>query len=209
MKKKEGYEKGSRTIKYMFVWILLTIILGLNPYNRVAWFLDFIIIFGFAMFFILIRKKFEFSNVSLILITILIFLNLYGYNWGFGNVPLFLGLDTFGVERNPYDKFMHFLFGVLAFYPLTEILSKKIKVNKNAMLFICFSVIMGLGAIYEIIEYILAQLLSPEINKVYLATLGDEWDTQKDMFVMGIGAVLYISARYIYNLKIKFKKIRN
>ena len=48
---------------------------------------------------------------------------------------------------------------------------------------------LGISAIYEIIEWI-AGATSGEGAEAFLGTQGDVWDTQKDMALAGVGAVL-------------------
>ena len=46
------------------------------------------------------------------------------------------------------------------------------------------------SAIFEIVEWIAASMVAPELGNAYLGTQGDEWDAQKDMALATAGAVL-------------------
>src|SRR3990170_7088014 len=105
---KEVYIKGSRTIRYFVVCLFFIILFGVNTINRAAWFLDFLILMAVTIFLIGIRKRFEFSNVSLLCLTIFMVLNLIGWNYGMENVPLDEIMNLFNLVRNPYDRVVHF-----------------------------------------------------------------------------------------------------
>lgn len=51
-------------------------------------------------------------------------------------------------------------------------------------------VILAFSAFYELLEAIIATLVSPELGATYLGTQGDEWDAQKDSFLASLGAVI-------------------
>ena len=51
--------------------------------------------------------------------------------------------------------------------------------------------------IFEIIESIVAALVSPELGNAYLGTQGDEWDAQKDMAAALGGAVLAMVVTFV------------
>ena len=49
---------------------------------------------------------------------------------------------------------------------------------------------LSLGALYELIEWAVADLFFREQGDAYLGLQGDIWDAQKDIFVAVCGAVL-------------------
>jgi putative membrane protein len=52
------------------------------------------------------------------------------------------------------------------------------------------SSILAQSAFFEVIEAIVAMVVSPELGSMYLGTQGDEWDAQKDMAAAFGGAIL-------------------
>ncbi len=50
--------------------------------------------------------------------------------------------------------------------------------------------ISALIDLFEVIEAIVAMVVSPELGSMYLGTQGDEWDAQKDMAAAFGGAIL-------------------
>jgi putative membrane protein len=46
------------------------------------------------------------------------------------------------------------------------------------------------GAVYEVIEMIVAEIVTPEHGEAFVGMQGDMWDAQKDIALAGIGAAL-------------------
>lgn len=49
---------------------------------------------------------------------------------------------------------------------------------------------LAFSALYELIEWGAAALVSPEAGLAFLGAQGDPWDAQKDMAMAGLGAVI-------------------
>jgi uncharacterized membrane protein YjdF len=47
-----------------------------------------------------------------------------------------------------------------------------------------------MSSIYEMMEAYMATILSPERGEEFVGMQGDMWDSQEDMFVAGLGAVV-------------------
>ena len=98
--------------------------------------------------------------------------------------------DAFGLERNYYDRLGHLAQGFVPAMIAREILIRKSVVNGRGWLFtivVCFC--LALSACYEFIEWWAALILGSGAD-AFLATQGDVWDTQWDMFCALIGAVV-------------------
>ena len=50
--------------------------------------------------------------------------------------------------------------------------------------------ILAQSGLFEVIEALVAMIVSPELGSMYLGTQGDEWDAQKDMLAAFLGSVL-------------------
>jgi putative membrane protein len=59
---------------------------------------------------------------------------------------------------------------------------------KTALLF-AFTMVVSISTIYEIVEWLAAAILHPELGMAFLGTQGDVWDSQKDT-LMAIGGAL-------------------
>ncbi|MEE9357803.1 MAG: DUF2238 domain-containing protein, partial [Sedimenticolaceae bacterium] len=93
-------------------------------------------------------------------------------------------------SRNHYDRIGHLAQGFIPAILAREILLRRSPLQKGKWLFlIIISICLAFSALYEMIEWWTA-LLSHEATSAFLGTQGDPWDTQWDMFLAFIGAVL-------------------
>ncbi|MEX2191142.1 MAG: DUF2238 domain-containing protein [Bacteroidota bacterium] len=98
--------------------------------------------------------------------------------------------DWFGFDRNHFDRVVHFCFGLLMAYPIREIFLRVAHTRGFFAYYLPFDVTLAFSGGYEIIEMVVAVLVSPEAGDAYLGTQGDIWDAQKDMGLAALGAVL-------------------
>lgn len=139
-----------------------------------------------------IYKKFKFTSLSYIIIALLSILMFIGGHYTFSEVPLFNWIkEEFHLHRNHYDRFGHFLKGLLAIV-IREILLHKTPLKKGAWLSgISLSILLAIAALYEIIEWLSTKIpKSKELSKDFLGMQGDKWDAQWDMFFAFIGSIL-------------------
>ena len=96
-----------------------------------------------------------------------------------------------------YDRIVHFAFGLLITYPIWQAFKKSLHLEKGFLLYyIPMDIVLASSAIYEILEWGSARIVSPETGTAFLGAQGDIWDAQKDMFLAGIGAVLAMTFLY-------------
>jgi putative membrane protein len=93
-------------------------------------------------------------------------------------------------ERNSYDRFVHFVFGILVFPIIYEYLIHREPNNKAISIFYTWTIIQTISMFYEIFEWGLTLVLSAEAANDYNGQQGDLWDAQKDMFLTLIGSTL-------------------
>ena len=101
------------------------------------------------------------------------------------------------IHGNKFDRMVHFSFGLLLFpfiYQLTRRLLKDLK-PVCALLF-AWLAIQSASMIYELFEWFLSLVLSPENAENYNGQQGDMWDAQKDMALALGGST--ISALWIF-----------
>jgi putative membrane protein len=172
------------------IFLIFWIILAINPVSRSVWAAENILVVIFIILLITTHKKFRFTNLSYTLFFIFLIVHVVGSYYTYtGNLLFEYFKDILGLERNPYDRFVHFLFGALFFIPFYEIIFEKFKAKKSLAFLNAFFVIGSLIAIFEVFEWLLVEILSTEVGNIYLAMNGDVWDTQKDMFLGMLGAV--------------------
>ena len=142
------------------------------------------------------------SSLSMTCIVLFTLLHVLGARYVYSVVPYdrvleslfgFTLADTFGFERNHYDRLVHLMFGLLLTVPVVELLRRRgAEVGSAALL--AFAISMGASAIYEIFEWLLTLAMASEDAHRYNGQQGDLWDTQKDMALAGIGAAIAVIA---------------
>ncbi len=176
---------------YSLLWIWLAI----EPVNRRDWLLENLLALTGVAVLILTYRRFRFSNVSYCLIALFLTLHAIGAHYTYAEVPFGFWLkDAFALSRNPFDRLVHFSFGLLLVYPMRELLVRLAHVRGFWSYYLPASAILAQSGFFEVIEAIVAMVVSPELGTLYLGTQGDEWDAQKDMTAAFTGALLTLSA---------------
>jgi putative membrane protein len=66
---------------------------------------------------------------------------------------------------------------------------------------VCFilpiEITMSFSGIYEIIEWLVAEVFFPAEGAAYLGTQGDVWDAQKDMALAFVGAIVSMFVTFV------------
>lgn len=136
-------------------------------------------------------KKFRFSDLSYTLIFVYILMHIYGAMYTYAENPLGYWIkDTLGLARNHYDRMVHFSFGFLLAYPMRDYFKNWF----DWPVWVCWvlpaEITMSFSGVYEIIEWLVADVFFPSEGTAYLGTQGDVWDAQKDMGLAFSGAIL-------------------
>ena len=97
--------------------------------------------------------------------------------------------DTFGWQRNHYDRFVHLASGVLGVPPASEILQRTSGMLPRGASIMAVACVLSIGAMYEILEWQIAVSLAPAHAEAYNGQQGDVWDPQKDLAAALIGGI--------------------
>jgi putative membrane protein len=113
-----------------------------------------------------------------------------GGHYTYAEMPLFDWIrDEFGLVRNHYDRLGHVAQGFIPAIVAREILVRASPLKAGGWLFFVTTCIcLALSACYEMIEWWVAVASGDEAVS-FLATQGDVWDTQWDMFLALLGAL--------------------
>ena len=116
---------------------------------------------------------------------------LVGGHFTYAEVPLFNWLkEAFHLSRNHYDRVGHFVQGFVPAIITREILLKKSSLRPGKLFsFIIICICLAISAFYELLEFAVSVLIGSN-GDAFLATQGDIWDTQKDMTLALIGAIV-------------------
>jgi putative membrane protein len=176
----------------MAAWLLLLwLVTAIEPFNRRDWFLENLLVFFYGGLLLITYSRFRFSVRSYLLFTLFMSLHLVGAHYTYAEVPFGFWLqDALGLGRNHYDRIVHFSFGLLIAYPLREWLLRVTGVRQGWSYFLAAALVLAFSGFYEVMEGIVAMLVSPDLGMAYLGTQGDQWDAQKDTFLAFSGAVV-------------------
>ncbi|MFT7824117.1 MAG: DUF2238 domain-containing protein [Sulfurimonas sp.] len=190
---------------YFAVWFIMAI----NPKYRDDWFLENILVFIFFPFILWMDSRHHYSLGSLILLLLFASLHSLGSHYTYAEMEHFDAITNFfGFERNHYDRVVHFLFGLLLFKILFEMITSHISSLRTA-LFFTLTVMISISAAYEIIEWWAAVIISPELGLAFLGTQGDIWDAQKDTLIATFGALVNFFFYAHYDKVFKTRKAQN
>ena len=98
--------------------------------------------------------------------------------------------DFFQDPRNHYDRFVHFSFGVLLFPYLQYACKRWFNLKTIPAVFMAWLIIQTGSMVYELFEWLLTIVLSPEQADNYNGQQGDIWDAQKDMVLAMLGSTM-------------------
>jgi putative membrane protein len=84
-------------------------------------------------------------------------------------------------ERNHFDRFVHLGFGLLLTRPVAELLAQVPVVRPWLRWGMAVCAIATLSTLYELLEWMAARVVDPDLGMSFVGAQGDVWDAQKDM----------------------------
>jgi len=164
---------------------------NIGPEDRSTWFLEVLPVLITLPVLVYTWQSFPLTRVLYILLFIHGLILMVGGHYTYANVPAGLWFqEAFDLSRNHYDRLGHFAQGFVPAILVREILLRKTNLLPGRILFIIVvSISLAISAFYELIEWWTALLYGGEAD-AFLATQGDIWDTQWDMFMALIGAIV-------------------
>lgn len=164
---------------------------AVRPYDPYVWALEVFPAVAGLIIVLATYKSFRLTGLLYILLWAHAIILVVGGHYTYARMPLFDWLkDALGFSRNYYDRVGHFAQGFVPAVAARELLLRLGVLKKGAWLFFLTAcVALAISAFYEFIEWWVA-LLSGSAADDFLATQGDVWDTQWDMFLAFSGAIL-------------------
>lgn len=164
---------------------------AINPHDYFTWFLEAApAIFGLVIL-AATRKRFPLTPLAYALILVHCLILFLGAHYTYAEVDTFRFVrDSFGWQRNNYDKLGHFAQGFVPAIIAREILIRTSVVNGRGWLnLFVISICLAFSALYELFEWGVA-VATGDSAESFLGTQGYAWDTQSDMALALIGATL-------------------
>ena len=163
---------------------------AIAPNDRLTWFMEVIWVLAALPLLLLTHKRFPLTRLLYWLIAMHCVILIYGGKYTYALTPLGEWARTaFDLQRNHYDRLGHFAQGFIPAILARELLLRCTPLQRRGWLFylVC-AACLSFSAFFEFIEWWAAVLLGGDAD-AYLATQGDVWDTQWDMFLALCGAI--------------------
>jgi len=164
---------------------------AIEPKDRFTWLLEVLPVLMGIPILLFTADSFPLTPLTYALLTIHAVILMVGGHYTYAEVPLgFWMQDLFDLGRNHYDRLGHFAQGCVPAILTREILLRRSPlVPGKWTFFLVTAVWLAFSASYELFEWVTARATG-EAATAFLGTQGDEWDTQWDMFLALIGAVI-------------------
>ncbi|HET8708008.1 MAG TPA: DUF2238 domain-containing protein [Pseudomonadales bacterium] len=172
------------------VWLAAFVVSGIQPYDRLTWLMEVMPAILGVLLMIYTWRKFPLTTLLYVVILIHSLILMLGGHYTYARTPLGeWWKEWFGFQRNNYDRLGHIAQGFIPALITREILLRASPLQVGGWLnFLTVTVCMAISVAYEFIEWWAALLLGQGADE-FLATQGDIWDTQWDMFLCTIGAI--------------------
>ena len=153
-----------------------------------------------AIFILLLSyRRMPLSRISYTLIFLFFCLHELGAHWTYAHVPYddwfhaITGVtlnSQLGFTRNHFDRLVHFSYGLLMAYPVREVFLRVANVRGFWGYFLPLDFTMSTSMFYEVLEWATAMVVGSTVGNDYLGSQGDVWDSQKDMALASLGALI-------------------
>ncbi|MFG2052907.1 DUF2238 domain-containing protein [Micromonospora sp. NPDC048930] len=170
--------------------LVALVVSGIRPYDRLTWLLETVWVIVGVPVLLLTWRRFPLTTLLCGLLALHALILVVGGHWTYARTPLGNWVrDLFDLSRNPYDRLGHFAQGFVPAILVREILVRRSPLRGSrwlAPLVVCAC--LAFSAFFELIEW-WAALAGGAAADDFLATQGDVWDTQWDMFLALVGAI--------------------
>jgi len=164
---------------------------GIAPRDRGTWLMEVAPVLAALPLLWATRRRFPLSPLLYLLVALHVVVLCVGGRYTYAEVPAGFWLrDLLGLSRNPFDRLGHLFQGFVPALVAREVLSRTSPLRPGRWLAVLSTAVaLAISALYELVEWSAALLLSQGAD-AFLGTQGDPWDTQWDMFMALVGAVL-------------------
>jgi len=163
---------------------------GIAPTDRLTWLLEVVWVLAAIPLLLLTRRRFPLTRLLYWLILAHCLILVYGGKYTYALTPLGeWWRELFDLGRNHYDRLGHLAQGFIPAILARELLLRLTPLRPGGWLFylVCAAA-LSFSAFFELIEWWAALVWGGEAD-AFLATQGDVWDTQWDMFCALLGAI--------------------
>ena len=178
----------------LLIWIPVLVWSGIEPFDRATWWMEVAPVLIAAPLLLLTARRFPLTPLLYALVCVHGVVLMIGGHYTYARVPAgFWVQEWFDLSRNHYDRLGHFLQGFEPAILAREVLWRTGAVARRSWLApVSFAFALAFSAFYELLEWWAALIYGSGADE-FLATQGDVWDTQWDMFLAAMGALLALA----------------
>ena len=170
---------------------VLLVASGIGPVDRLTWMLEVAPVAVAIPFLAATGQRWPLTPLVYRLLFVHACILMLGGHYTYAQVPLgYWVQDWLDLSRNHYDRLGHIAQGFIPAIVMREILWRASPLRASRwlpFLVVCFC--LAFSAFYELVEWWSALIIG-EGADAFLATQGDVWDTQWDMFLAMSGAIV-------------------
>lgn len=172
----------------------LLVLSGLHPYERSTWLMEVAPIFLAAPFLLWTWYRFPLTPLLYTLIALHAIILMVGGAYTYARVPLGFWMEhALHLGRNPYDKLGHFAQGFVPALLAREVfLRRGIVPRRGWAAVLAVAIALSISLLYELVEWGAAVAMGQGAD-AFLGTQGDPWDTQSDMGMALVGALMALA----------------
>lgn len=192
------FSRNNSNLLFLFILGFLVLVTTFSPIYPEQQLLQHLGTLIIASPLLINHFKRGFSQSAMFGLSLFIVIHIIGARYIYSYVPYndwsiaLLGFDidaVFGFERNHYDRFVHFSFGLLLL-PFTRDIVKRYFSKDQFLLslFMAWLIIQFFSMFYELFEWSLTIVMTNDMAENYNGQQGDNWDAHKDMALAMLGS---------------------
>jgi len=170
------------------------VVSGLLARDRTTWLMEVAWVIVGLPFIAWRWKAFPLTLLLSVLLVLHALVLIHGGMYTYAQTPLGFAMRDaframgFDAVRNPWDRLGHFMQGFVPAILARELLVRCTPLRRGAWLtYLCIAAALSFSAFFELLEWWAALAMGADAD-AFLATQGDVWDTQWDMFMCLCGA---------------------
>ena len=158
--------------------------------DRLTWFLETVWVMAGLVLVAWRWRAFPLTRLLCWLLAVHALVLIHGGAYTYAQTPAGFWLqEVLGTARNPWDRVGHFLQGFVPAILARELLLRLTPLRRGGWLaYLVLAACLSFSAFFELIEWWSALAFGADAD-AFLATQGDAWDTQWDMFLCLLGAI--------------------
>jgi putative membrane protein len=171
--------------------VLALVVSGVFAHDRTTWLMETIWVMLGLPLVLWAWPRFPLTRLLCWLLAFHALVLIYGGAYTYALTPLGLWVrDAFDLARNHYDRLGHFTQGFVPAILARELLLRRTPLRRGGWLsYLVVAACLSFSAFFELIEWWAALAMGGAAD-AFLATQGDVWDTQWDMFLALCGAIV-------------------